>query len=364
MSLVCLDSTRGPHSAVQVSVARFNPDSTQALSTPVPTVRPALKRLDTSTSNSFSAIRKFNDLIVNCDAAARHRQNPSRCLANNRYGDRCGARWKIAIEDQPWVTQLLSELARMNFESTSVCMRRLHELINNAVCPYQRKTVRDKVTSLVQESRHTDLIKYLPQFRPYRPPESANLTVNEFVAQQAAEPFSVDPSPEKEFGEGYLYVYWNEATFGVLKIGFTTQNVGGRLKDWERKCRHVAAEQYSSPRKVRHAARVEQLVHADLLDYRVREPACRTCFKSHIEWFRGLSLSFIIRRIEAWSQWMSEGPYEKSDRQWCLTNQGRDTMPLAARSEGGPEPEIHPKLLAYRSRNNNLRKVRGRKPSS
>lgn len=364
LSLACFDNKRAPHSAVQLSVAEFPLGSTQALSTPIATGEPALYRPDTRTSNSLSAIQRFNDLIGNCDASARSRQNPSRCLANNKNGTRCGARWKIAIEDQPRVAQLLSELTKMNFGSRSVCMRRLHELINIAVCPYQRIVIRDMVASLVQRSHDTSLIKYLPHFRPYRPPESVNLTVNEFVAQQAAEPIEVIPSAGKELGEGYLYVYWNEATFGVFKIGFTTKNVSDRLKDWERDCRHVAAEQYSSPCKVRHAARIEQLVHADLLDYRVREPACRTCFKSHIEWFRGLSLSFIIGRIEAWSQWVSEGPYEKLDGQWRLTNQGRDTMPLAVSSNNGPDSGICSKLLANRSGRYNLRKAKGRKLSS
>lgn len=363
LGLACFDNTRGPHSAVQVSVLGFNPDSTQALSTPVPTVGPALNRLDRSTSNSLSAIQKFNGLIGSCDASARHKQNPSQCLANNQEGKRCGRWWDISKEDQPRVRQLLEELASMNFESSSLCVRKLHELTNSAVCPSQRKIVRDKVTSLVQRSHHTGLIKYLPQFRPYRPPEAANLTANEFVAVQAAESFSVNPNHAMELGEGYVYVYWNEATFGVLKIGFTTRNVSGRLKEWEDGCRHVAAEQYSSPCKVRHAAKVEQLVHADLLDYRVLEPACRTCSKSHIEWFKGLSLSYIIGRIEAWSQWMSEGPYEQLDGQWRLTDQGRDKMPLAAGSNSGPDPVIHPKLLANRSRRYNLRKVKGRKPS-
>lgn len=357
---------RSPHPAVQVSVARLNPDPTQAPSTPILIVGPALTKPDTHASGSFSAIQKFNELIGNCDASARHKEDRKHCLANKKSGGRCGARWKIATEDQPVVTQLLDELAEMNFESTSVCMEKLYELTNVAVCPKQRKLVQAMLAGLTQRRHDTglSLIKYLPQFHPYRPPESANLTVNEFVAQQAAEPFRVNPSVEMESGEGYLYVYWNEATFGVFKIGFTTQNVSDRLKVWERNCRHVAVEQYSSPCKVRHVARVEQLVHADLLDYRVHEPVCRTCLRSHIEWFRGLSLSFIIGRIEAWSQWMSERPYEKLDGQWRLKIQGRETMPLASRPDSVPHPERSSKLLASPLRRYNLRKVTGRRPRS
>ena len=200
------------------------------------------------------------------------------------------------------------------------------------MCPYQRVQIRQRIAGLPQRQFEIPddkgLVKYLPQIVPYRPPGSTHLTVSEFVMQQAMEPFSVVQDPEKELGEGYLYVYWNEATFGVRKIGFTTQKVDDRLADWETGCRRTAKEEYRSPRKVRHAAKIEQLVHADLLEYRVREPACRTCLKSHIEWFRGVDLPFIIGRIEAWSQWISERPYEQVGRQWCLTNGGKDSMPL------------------------------------
>ena len=200
------------------------------------------------------------------------------------------------------------------------------------MCPYQRVEIRKRVADLPQRRSEIPdekgLVKYLPQIVPYRPPGSAQLTVSEFVMQQAMEPFDVIGVPEKELGEGYLYVYWNEATFGVRKIGFTTYDVDDRLKNWETTCKRTAKEEYRSPFKVRHAAKIEQLVHADLLEHRVREPACRTCLKSHIEWFRGVSLTFIIGRIEAWSQWISDRPYEQVGGQWCLTDTGRDTMPL------------------------------------
>ena len=374
LTLARSDNTRGPHPGFQVSVAACNQDSIQVPPAPASifsTVELALDEPDISTSGFVPVIQKFNDLVGDCDASARFSQNRSRCLANNKYGKRCGAWYKIPFEDQRRVEQLLSELTRMNFESIPSCINKLHEFTNVAVCPWQRTLIREMVAGLLQQQQQqqsgrphdTGLIKSLPRFRPYRPTESVNLSGSAFVAQTAAEPFSVSPGAGKELGEGYIYVYWNEATFGVFKIGFTTYNVKDRLKQWETDCNHVAAEQYSSPCKVRHAARVEQLVHADLLDYRVREPACRTCFKSHIEWFRGLSLSFIIGRIETWSQWMSEGPYEKMDGQWRLTNKGRDRMPLAAVSNSSPGSDIDAKLVGNRSRRYNLRQLKGRKPS-
>ena len=228
---------------------------------------------------------------------------------------------------------LLAELKRLNYDSRpSFCVNKLLDFTNLAVCPYQRVEIRKRVADLPhRQSEIPDekgLVKYLPQIVPYRPPGSAYLTVSEFVMQQAMEPFDVIGDPEKELGEGHLYVYGNEATSGVRKIGFTTNDVDARLKDWETSCRRTAKEEYRSPGKVRHAAKIERLVHGDLLEYRVRELACRTCLKSHIEWFKGVSLTSIIGRIEAWSQWINQQPYEQVGSRWCLTDSGRDSMPL------------------------------------
>ncbi len=230
------------------------------------------------------------------------------------------------------------------------------------MCTWQRKGIRLKVKSLQQQQHFEqlygkDLLKYLPQFLPYRPSESRRLNPIEFAIKIAREPFDASP-------DGYLYVYWNEATFGVRKIGYTTQEVRKRLEQWETGCKHVAVEQYRSPCKVRHAARVEQLVHADLLDCRVFEPACHACLASHIEWFRGVDLPFIIRRIEAWSQWINEGPYQYNGRQWHLTDKGRDKMPILANPRSCRDPELHTRLPANLSRRYNLRHIEERNSSS
>ena len=325
--------------------------------------QPILGEIHTNTDNFVSAIRKFNQLIEGCNASARFAENADLCLANNRFGTRCRSTFGLRIEDRPIVGSLLTELTGLDFNSNpSSRVYKLLTFTNLAVCQYQRKSIREKVAALwqrqVERTNDKCCIKYLPQLLPYRPPESANLRVNEFVLQQANEPFAVNNDPEKELGEGYLYVYWNEATFGVRKIGFTNYEVTDRLKQWEEDCKHAAVEQYRSPGKVRHAARVEQLVHADLLDYRVREPACRTCLKSHIEWFRGVDLPYIIGRIEAWSLWVSEGPYEKVGRQWHLTSKGRDRMPILTDSISNCNPEVHAKQRTKDLRRYSLRSAK------
>ena len=362
LTSTCFNFQRDPHDGVQTSLGI---STVHSAIPPAPlsftfATQPILGETRPQTDSFVSAIRKFNELVGSCNASARFAENAGLCLANNRFGTRCRSNFGMRNEDRPLVGKLLTELTGLDFNSNPTsCVYKLLTFTNLAVCNYQRKSIREKVAGLrqrqVERTNDKDCVKYLPHLLPYRPPESDNLRVNEFILKQANEPFTVNYDPEKELGEGYLYVYWNEATFGVRKIGFTTYQVSDRLRQWEAECKHAAVKQYSSPSKVRHAERVEQLVHADLLDYRVREPACRTCFKSHIEWFRDVDLPYIIGRIEAWSQWASEGPYEKVGGQWCLTSKGRDKMPIVTDPFSGRTSEVHVKQRAHDPRRYDLR---------
>lgn len=371
MTVASSNYPRNPHTDAEISLADSNADSAELPPTPFPlisAIEPSSNELDTNTNRYVSAIQKFDEIIGNCDALARFKKDQGKCLANNQRGTRCGSWEGIRIEVRPIVGKLLAELRVLNFESRpSFCVHKLLTFTNLAVCHWQRKGIREKVYNLLQQrqleqSYGNGLCKYLPLFLPYRPPESAHLTVNEFVVQQAMEPFDINPDRRNELGEGYLYVYWNEATFGIRKIGYTTGKVKDRLDAWEKDCNHIATQQYSSPAKVRHAARVEQLVHADLMDYRVFEPACRGCLKSHVEWFKDVDLSFIIRRIEAWTDWIGEGPYEKVGRKWHLTDKGKERMPIVTRPDSSREPAEHAKPSANTPWRYNLRSMIGRKP--
>ncbi|KAM0797511.1 hypothetical protein BDR22DRAFT_434700 [Usnea florida] len=316
------------------AVPEVNSTEVRSASLPITfSIKARSNKPDVDANGFVSAIQKFNEVVGSCDASARFAQNGRHCLANDKKGTRCESSDGILVDDQPTIETLLAELEKLSYESRpSFCINKLMAFTNLAVCKPQRVEIRNRVAGLPQRQfeipDENGLIKYLPQIVPYRPPGSAHLTVSEFVIKQAMEPFDVIGDPQKALGEGYLYVYWNEATFGVRKIGFTIKEVNDRLKYWETSCRRTAKEEYRSPSKVRHAAKIERLVHADLLEYRVRELACRTCLKSHIEWFRGVNLTFIIGRIEAWSQWISEQPYEQVGSQWRLTDSGRDSMPV------------------------------------
>ena len=175
-------------------------------------------------------------------------------------------------------------------------------------------------------------LQYLSEYRPYDLLGLGPSNAMERVVEQAKKPLFIrNPKMTGGFQElderwdGYIYVYWNRASFGLVKIGCTTVDVDRRLQQWEDKCQRLAEEHYRSPFRIKHVARVEKLIHTEFQEYRVFEPFCRGCGHKHIEWFRGLDLGLVIRRIEAWTEWITKEPYEEKLGSWRL----KDRLELA-----------------------------------
>ena len=342
---------------------------------------------NTGPTRFVSALDKFNEIIPGCDAMRRFQDKPNWCLANKGNGSRC--EWKMSLGTQSKIAQLLAELAELNAcVNMQECFDKLVVLNSIAVCGRQRDSITRMLKSLLRADRSrsstqavsttsdlqtergqitdrsgsalmkqesglnlarkergiatpatTSAIKvtywlsepssqalhYLPEYRPYHPPELCPRSVTEWVADQAKEPLFIrGPRITGKFQElderkdGYLYVYWNRASFGLIKIGCTTVDVDQRLQGWEDQCQHLAEEHYRSPFRIKHVARVEKLIHTEFREHRVFEPCCHGCGRKHIEWFRGLDLGLVIKRIEAWSEWIMKEPYEEKLGRWRL----------------------------------------------
>lgn len=350
---------------------------------------------NTRPTHFVSALDKFNEIIPGCDAMRRFQDKPNWCLANNQRGLRCG--WGMRFKTQK-VRQLLAELAELNiYPNMQECLEKLVAFTAIAVCSHQRDSIIWKLKSHLREDRSrsfakatsttadlptergrsadrsgTALIKpesglnserkergiatpattsaikvtywlrespsqalhYLPEYRPYHPPELCPRSVREWVVEEAKKPLFIgDTGTTGKFREldermdGYLYVYWNRASFGLVKIGCTTVNVDQRLQGWENKCRHLAEEHHRSPFRIKHVARVEKLIHTEFREYRVFEPFCHGCGGKHIEWFRGLDLGFVIKRMEAWTEWIMKEPYEEKLDCWRLKDSPTSEIP-------------------------------------
>lgn len=257
-----------------------------------------------SARHFVSALRKFNELIPDCNAMERFRSEPTLCLANKGDGSKCRSR--MPAETQETIRQLLIHLDAMDIDNSPSWVIQLVKLTNLAVCRYQRTSIRTKVSRLGQpepskgseqtiatpvlsedtikvnikevvsptverDDRDTHVgdqeikevdspatsvrkisywlrempwtaLHYLAEYLPYHAPGSAHLSASEWVLKQAEQPLSIDEP--NELRDGYLYVYWNQATFGLRKIGYTTRNVDSRIGEWESGCKHIAEEQY------------------------------------------------------------------------------------------------------------------------
>lgn len=300
---------------------------------------------NTGPSHFVSALDKFNEIMPSCDATRRFQDNPKWCLANKKCGLRCHA--KISVKKHGKIRQLLADLGELNiFVKFQECLDRLVEFTKLAVCARHREdlirkeraaaipptTLSINVTYWLREPP-SHALHYLPKYQPYHSPERYPRSKTEWVVEKAKMPLSIGRSRDfrglDEGMDGYLYVYWNRASFGLVKIGCTGTGVGvdQRLQVWETQCRHVVEEHYRSPFKIKHALRVEKLIHTEFRDHRVSESKCRGCGDTHIEWFRGLDLGFLIKRMEAWTEWIMKEPYEEKSGVWVLKHGRETTIP-------------------------------------
>ena len=339
-----------------------------------------------------SALEVFNAIIPGCNAMQRYEtmQNelslPFRCLANTKAGrdsknamwsgKKCG--WKLVRADRDLIKRLLVQLTGINiYRDADECITVFEALASEAICDNHKalakllynKKVRSLLNGKLPEQKAVDEIAivasnpkidikwwlrlephgalhYLAEFRSFGNLGVASESGNDLVRHQARQPLrtmttrsAAGLTEHDETQEGHIYVYWNRASFGHLKIGFTGKRVDQRLQEWEEQCHHIAEKQYQSPQKIKHAARVEKLIHAEFANHRVLEPACHGCGKEHIEWFRGLDLGLVIRRIEAWSEWIDKDPYLYSRGVWHLKEDPEYSLPLPSAIETKPPPQ-------------------------
>ena len=186
-------------------------------------------------------------------------------------------------------------------------------------------------------------LNYLPKYEPFDIRELYSKSLRDYLMDEARAPLYTAESrsvrgfrPPDETKDGYLYVYWNRASFGLIKIGHTTIEVNQRLQKWEDDCQRVADEHYRSPHKIKHVARVEKLIHTEFRKFRVCT-WCKLCRKNHIEWFRGLDLALVKRRMEAWTDWVTKEPYEIREGEWRLKEGPGYELPQTGATDSAAE---------------------------
>ena len=133
-------------------------------------------------------------------------------------------------------------------------------------------------------------------FRPH-----PKIAVHELLLKKLMQPMT-----KEDLQAQYLYVYWYPGNFGLVKIG-VTKNVEERLEQWRKQCRHPIQPALDkgvvSRVKIPNGHRAEQLIHAELRDFRKKEQ-CGQCKRNHIEWFQ-TSEQHVKRVIRKWTLFFS-----------------------------------------------------------
>lgn len=123
---------------------------------------------------------------------------------------------------------------------------------------------------------------------------------------------------KNEESAGYVYAFQVTDPQGndFVKIG-KAKTVNDRMRDHEvcyGKCNRIYPPQGESAVLVRHYARVEKLIHFELMAFAMWMELCpknRFKHKRHREWF-DVTQQHAIAVITKWSDWMNNSPYEET----------------------------------------------------
>ncbi|PVI01777.1 DUF1766-domain-containing protein [Periconia macrospinosa] len=104
--------------------------------------------------------------------------------------------------------------------------------------------------------------------------------------------------------DGYIYFLTHRTSEGCLKIGYT-KDPKERKKKWDKQCGRTHT--MTCLGFVKHAYRVEQLIHAELKDMHMNVK-CGGCGSRHREWFK-VKEEHLRKVFLKWKTWINLSPY-------------------------------------------------------
>lgn len=159
-------------------------------------------------------------------------------------------------------------------------------------------------------------------FIPYQSEKSKKTSVFDAVYQKATAPLGVIAQKR-----GFVYLFWDKEYFGMVKIGYT-KDLTKRLESWNQQCgrEHIYHSSTECQVEIPHAHRVEQLVHAELKEYRKRRQ-CEGCGTMHKEWFDA-GQAHVVKVLRKWREWILQEPYvqDKESGEWVLKPEMLDAL--------------------------------------
>ncbi|KAF3009660.1 hypothetical protein E8E13_007968 [Curvularia kusanoi] len=163
----------------------------------------------------------------------------------------------------------------------------------------------------------------LPGFVPYKSTLISNTDIIRNLKKLIAKQLTVT-----DLKMGFIYMFWNQGSFGMIKIG-RTKDLKRRLKEWQ-KCKSTHFYHKPSQKgellEVPHVQRIERLMQTELVNYRRKQP-CDTCDKVHEEWFQ-ISEAKAVEVFQKWRDWILKEPYMKNGKgEWVVKPGTLETIP-------------------------------------
>lgn len=161
------------------------------------------------------------------------------------------------------------------------------------------------------------------RFQPYQSKKTKGLSVSEALLSAITDPLS-----ESDKKNGFIYIFWDVANFGFLKIGRTI-NLKLRLRDWDRQCKRkhkYLTSESGEFSEIPHVSRIERLIQLELKECR-KQRKCDACGKTHIEWFE-VSLPHAVKVLQKWHTWIMQKPYELDSKsgEWRIRPEMQHTI--------------------------------------
>lgn len=203
---------------------------------------------------------------------------------------------------------------------------------------------------------NTKTTSHLPGFLPYKSSRVSDVDIVKNLKKLIAKPLT--PTDLKS---GFIYIFWDQGTFGMVKIG-RTSDLKRRLKEWNR-CKSTHSYHKASQNRelvtVPHVQRIERLIQTELVNTRKKRP-CDSCEKTkvHQEWFE-ITEAKAVEVFQKWRTWILNTPYIVDDEgKWVIRPEMLETIPGLCKLE--PE-EVQVAKARTRPGNNRSKRPKPRR---
>lgn len=276
--------------------------------------------------------------IVQCIAKSTYSGLP-RCFGRLAQAVMCRSHRDLADSDLHLLRAIIRNLAHVSSQYLSAfrawiraiagCeLSPLSAAVTNTLLPGGTGTVQFSIDAVKVLADNT-APHFSSKFTPYRAKSRSNQEIAEALRSKVEEPLT-----NSDMKDGFLYMFWDQQNFGMIKIGHTI-DLEKRLNQWNSQCKVTHYYHQSSrdgePLKIPHVHRIEKLMHIELDNYR-KKRTCDGCGKNHIEWF-DIDEAKAKDVFQKWRDWINQKPYALDHKgNWTVRPEMLGSLPEVCKS--------------------------------